>query len=394
MKNLKLILLITLSVNFLNAQMNFEHGTWKEVLEKAKKENKNIFVDVYTVWCGPCKLMSKSTFTNDTVANFYNANFINYKIDAEKGEGIEIAHKYEVNCYPNLLIINPNGEIVHRGAGYKNIIEFIAFGKTSQNANETFVNKKNNYLKEGLNEKNILNYVNLMDGTCQSPKKEVESYLKTVKDVDLLNYTNWVLVRNFINDYNSKEFKYVLANYNTFSQKFGADTLKEKIAQVSLSYFRPHFISKGFNETTYKADKIKFSELNWPNKEENLFHVDCEIYKRYNTNLYFDLVSKNYSKYFNNNADELNSIAWKIYEKANKPEHIKAGVDMAKRACQLEESYAYIDTYAAVLYKSENYKDAKVQAEKAIVLAKNAGLSDKDYEETKTLLAKINEKIK
>lgn len=394
MKKIKLILLIPFSINFITAQINFEHGTWTEVLEKAKKENKNIFVDVYTAWCGPCKLMSKSTFTNDTVANFYNSNFINYKIDAEKGEGIEIAHKYEVNCYPNLLIINPKGEIVHRSAGYKNKTEFISFGKTSQNENETFVTKKNNYLKEGLNEKNILDYVNLMDGTCQTPKKEIENYLKTVKDADLLNYTNWFLVRNFVSDYNSREITYLLSNYNAFSQKFGEDTLKEKIAQVSLNYFRPHLIAKGFNETSYKADKIKFSNLNWPNKEENLFVVDCEIYKRYNTNMYFDLVSKNYSKYYNNNAEVLNSMAWKIYEKATKPEHINAGINMAKRACELEPSYAYLDTYAAVLYKSENYKEAKSQAEKAIAQAKNSGLTEKDFEETNALLIKINEKLK
>ena len=129
MKNFILSLLILVNITTTFSQdtgLQIEHNaTWQQILDKAKKENKNIFVDVYTVWCGPCKLMSKSTFTNDTVANFYNANFINYKIDAEKGEGVEIAHKYEVNCYPNLLIINPNGEIVHRGAGYKNKIEFI-----------------------------------------------------------------------------------------------------------------------------------------------------------------------------------------------------------------------------------------------------------------------------
>ena len=83
----------------------FEHGTFQEIKAKALKENKLIFIDAYTVWCGPCKQMAINVFTDDAVANYYNANLINAKIDMEKGEGIEIAKLYEVNCYPNLLFI-------------------------------------------------------------------------------------------------------------------------------------------------------------------------------------------------------------------------------------------------------------------------------------------------
>ncbi|MFN4256425.1 MAG: thioredoxin family protein, partial [Saprospiraceae bacterium] len=67
--------------------MNFEHGTWAEVLAKAKAENKPIFMDAYTVWCGPCKMMSNQTFPDAKVAELFNARFVNVKVDMEKGEG-------------------------------------------------------------------------------------------------------------------------------------------------------------------------------------------------------------------------------------------------------------------------------------------------------------------
>ena len=57
----------------------------------------------------PCKQMAKSVFTNDAVADYYNTNLVNAKIDMEKGEGLEIAKLYEVKCYPNLLFIDGNG---------------------------------------------------------------------------------------------------------------------------------------------------------------------------------------------------------------------------------------------------------------------------------------------
>src|ERR1035437_11041928 len=75
----------------------------KLLSEKATKENKQIFFDCYTTWCGPCKWMATTIFTNDTVAEFYNKNFICVKMDMEKGVGIARSFKYNVNSYPTFL---------------------------------------------------------------------------------------------------------------------------------------------------------------------------------------------------------------------------------------------------------------------------------------------------
>jgi thiol:disulfide interchange protein len=81
-------------------EIKFEKTKWKQVLEKAKRENKIIYLDCFTSWCGPCKWMKKNVFTNDTAADFYNANFICFEMDMEKGEGFEMAKKYNVMAYP------------------------------------------------------------------------------------------------------------------------------------------------------------------------------------------------------------------------------------------------------------------------------------------------------
>lgn len=97
--------------------IHFESGTWKEVLSKAKTSNKMVFIDVYTSWCGPCKAMVKNIFPLKEVAEKFNANFINYKIDAEKGEGVEIAKKFGVQAYPTYLFVNGDGILVYRSLG-------------------------------------------------------------------------------------------------------------------------------------------------------------------------------------------------------------------------------------------------------------------------------------
>ncbi|MDT8410880.1 MAG: thioredoxin fold domain-containing protein [Vicingaceae bacterium] len=109
--------------------IQFYKGAWQEALEKAEKENKIIFLDVYATWCGPCKKLKAYTFSDATVGSFYNNNFINVAVDGEKGEGIELAKKYSVRAYPTLLFINSSGEIVHRTAGYHKANDFNELGE-------------------------------------------------------------------------------------------------------------------------------------------------------------------------------------------------------------------------------------------------------------------------
>ena len=83
----------------------------------AKKEKKPIFIDFYTQWCGPCLNMAENIFTLGSVGNFYNDHFVCLKIDAETGEGVELAKKYEVASFPTFVFVNPGNFPFHRSFG-------------------------------------------------------------------------------------------------------------------------------------------------------------------------------------------------------------------------------------------------------------------------------------
>ncbi len=109
--------------------VQFITGTpWQDILKLAREEKKLVFVDVYTEWCGPCKVMDREVFVVPAVGTLYNANFINVKIDAEKGEGVSIAKKYSVGSYPDYLFVNADGVLVGRHGGSMPAERFIELG--------------------------------------------------------------------------------------------------------------------------------------------------------------------------------------------------------------------------------------------------------------------------
>lgn len=97
-------------------------------LEKAKKENKLVFVDVYADWCVPCKMMERDVFSDKAISNLMNEKFVSLKINAEKGNGKNIAAIFEVIAYPTLLFLDENGRILERkeGAAYHSELKQLA----------------------------------------------------------------------------------------------------------------------------------------------------------------------------------------------------------------------------------------------------------------------------
>ncbi len=111
-----LVLLAGTSLQAFAGGIVFEHGTWAEVLKKSKASGKPIFVDFYTTWCGPCKMMSRDVFTQETVGNYFNEHYISYKVDAEKEEA-ELVNSIVLKAYPTLVFFDSSGKILHKQVG-------------------------------------------------------------------------------------------------------------------------------------------------------------------------------------------------------------------------------------------------------------------------------------
>lgn len=102
-----------------------EGTTLEQASVKAKAENKLIFLDCFTTWCGPCKKMAKDVFPQKIVGDYMNPKFVCLKIDMESAYGAPLAKKLQIQAYPTFVIFNADAKEIGRFLGGSGAEEFI-----------------------------------------------------------------------------------------------------------------------------------------------------------------------------------------------------------------------------------------------------------------------------
>lgn len=146
MKKLIIITLILFGSVYSFGQEKINWMTMNEALAAQKEKPKKIIMDVYTKWCGPCKLLDKNTFSNKNVIQFINENYYPVKFNAEGTEeityqdfnytnpnyqegrkGRNATHFFAdalkksgyLNGYPSIVFFKDDGELIQGVPGYR-----------------------------------------------------------------------------------------------------------------------------------------------------------------------------------------------------------------------------------------------------------------------------------
>ncbi len=378
------LIFVAISISAQNNTIKFEEGSWTEIIAKAQKENKPIFLDAYAVWCGPCKWMAANVFTNKEVAEIFNTKFINVKMDMEKGEGVKLAQRFQVQAYPTLLILNSGGKVLHRACGALKAEEFIKWAIESFDTENRFAALQTKYEHGERSSEFMLKYIEALDKACINAEKVAEEYLNSLKENALYEKDNWSIFNSHIWNSESPSFKLVAEKYSKFFDLYG-DTVNEKIVNVYKRKISTAIRKK--DEEAYANNMKILKSLNFPQSEKAHAALECKYYYAKNDWINYASKSVTYIEDFQiENPNELNSIAWNFYEKVNDKKMLEKAAEWSKKAVELESNYANIDTHAAVLYKLGNKKEAQKYAELALKKAKEEG---QDASETEELLKKI-----
>ena len=126
--------------------------TVSELEEAVKASPRKVMIDVYTQWCGPCKMMANQTFTHPDVVRYMNENYHCVKFDAESGDPVtfkgkeyknpdfkpgaggrnsvhQLTFDLGVNAYPTLIFFDENLNPITPVTGFQSVENFELYAK-------------------------------------------------------------------------------------------------------------------------------------------------------------------------------------------------------------------------------------------------------------------------
>jgi len=227
-RTLAAVLLAALFLGNATAQgIDFFHGSWAEAKEKAKAEQKLIFVDAFAAWCGPCKRMAAQVFPDPKVGEYFNPNFICLKIDMEKPENAEFAGKYPVSAYPTLMILDSEGKVVQKSVGALNADGLIAFGQKASGKTDTSQDFEKGYTEGNRDPQFLLDYVRALNRANKPSLKITNEYLNAQKD--LTTPINLKFILEGAVEADSRVFDLLLKYRDQVVAETGPETVRTRI---------------------------------------------------------------------------------------------------------------------------------------------------------------------
>ncbi len=208
----------------------FFKGTFDEALTEAGRTGKLVFMDCCAVWCGPCRGMEVSVFTQEEVGRFFNEHFVNLKMDMEKGEGVALTKRYDVVAYPTLLFINPKGFTVAATKGAMKADAFLELGrkavadKDAMGADERFRNgdRDPEFLREYVAGKGKMGAINSMESILAKLYEEQGGRLFD-------DPAMWAAFRDYMYDLDAPVSQYVIGAHGALAMRYGQDEVDAKI---------------------------------------------------------------------------------------------------------------------------------------------------------------------
>ena len=235
MRIVTFILSFCFSASLFGQGISFFEGSFDEAKALAAKEGKLIFMDSYAKWCGPCKRMARDVFTQEEVGDFFNANFVNLKMDMETEEGRSLNKTYKVSVYPTLFVLDSDGEIILREKGYRDARGLLQVGRKALLPSESEMLEMANRFELG--EYDVLflvDYLQALQWTGREGQSNVMAKLaESVSPSDM----QLEKVQQAFLDYNPLASGYypthLLEDYKSeFSDQMGNEAYEDKVLSI------------------------------------------------------------------------------------------------------------------------------------------------------------------
>jgi thiol-disulfide isomerase/thioredoxin len=370
------------------AGMQFEHNTtWQAIKAKAKAENKYIFVDAFTTWCGPCKYMAANIFPMPEAGAFFNDKYINVKVQLDTtakdnddvkswyADAHNIMEEFNVRVFPTYLFLNPDGKLVHRAVGSSDVKTFIAKAADALNPDKQYYVLLEKY-KAGYKEPAFLR--SLAYAASEAYDHEMipaisKEYLGTQKDLSTPD--NIEFISRFTNTTKDPGFAFITSNAEKFDAVKGKGAANKQLVRiVMVEEVYPKLLKKDAAAPDWTALNNLLTKKYPAQADEALLAGKVFYYQnKKDWNNYQKAIIPYMHKYSElAEPSQLNNYAWTVFENCKDANCIAAALEWSKRSFKDKENPMFIDTYANLLYKMGKKEEAIQWQEKAVTLVSEA----------------------
>jgi thioredoxin-related protein len=391
---------------------------WKQIIARAKKSKKYIFLDCFTTWCGPCKRMDKEVYQNDTIGDYFNRQFLSVKLQMDTGINDDpkiqewysfakdVMQRYKIGAFPSFLFFSPNGKIVHKAEGFKKGNDFILLAEAALDSEKQYYTMVDNYVKGNLSIKKMPVLADMarklgeVEMSFQIARDYLDKYLNNLNEATFFKKENFV----FINAYSKilyssdRSFDWYFRHGDRIDSIMGvkgyaislinAIVLREEInpaiESAQKEEMEPDWINLGrvisqkYGES-YSLSNILAAKVNW-------YHYKKEwpLYTKYLVQKVEKSIDKIQSGiggilYLNNNA-------WDIFKYSFNKIELENAIHWTDKAIVMDENtFPVMDTQANLLYKLGRKEEAIALEEKVLrMLEVKEGYDSykKEYRET------------
>jgi thioredoxin-related protein len=405
-RQLSLLVISMLLHLSLFAQVHFEQGiSWRQIQEKARKEQKYIFVDCYATWCGPCKLMDQQVYSDSAIGKFANPLFISVKVqmDSTKNDNESVRTWYanahllmadnKVTAFPTFLFFSPNGKLLHKYAGYQEPMYFLRQMLNVEDPNLQEYVLLERFRKGELPNASVFDLIiGLQKASDNDAVKEVvqeysHKYLLKLPNDLLFTKDNIGLMGKYLENSNDKVFELFYKNEDAIdiaTYKGNADRIISRIIMKENIYPKLWSDVQKKNRLNSKPDWNIIYDLiekkyNKHYAEETLINAKIEWYKQLKD--WQELIAaetEKIEKYAIDSSGHLisswiepvNTINYEyiFLHSADKSVLMKAATWAKMVVDNKPDDPDYIDTYANLLYKAGEKAKALQWENKAVTL--------------------------
>lgn len=387
--------------------IRFEHNTnWEKVKAKAKADNKYIFVDCFTTWCVPCAQMAKTVFPQKKVGDFFNTNFLNLKIQMDQtardneevkswyDEAARFTKEYAVDAFPTFLIFNADGELVHRIVGGSDAEGLLVKAKMAMDPETQFVALQKRYKAEPDNIKVLLNTTIAAAAASDLPlaNEALTRYIKIAGTATLLTPDNIQHLFSMISLSTDAAFTLFYNNQERVGEVFANLKVPFLVNDFLANIIMEEVINdKIYDEETTALDfeaLAKQLKNDFPKVDVSKFLLQGET-QYYYGKMNWMKMKETVEKMLSVNdealtANMLNDLAWAIFAYSDDKICLQAALTWSTKSLEMDKLAVHYNTYANLLHKIGDTKNAIPWEEKALNMA-----SDTEKVDFQDFLAKM-----